>query len=213
MKFRKFHSVIAVLASLALATGLSMPAQAATNAISAGESSNTYTIDSPSSEDLLRAKEAIEAEKLKDPQNFNQRVSIVRSSPATMDYIKSYSGVNVDLQVQALAVSMPLEPLTGFTEMLDAGVISFDTVANNDGSFTVTIQAESKNDSAGEVNGLPVSTPATWPACPSAWAAFWAWMATDAAMCSAVSMIPAAAVSCVVGFGLGGLIIDFNAGC
>lgn len=138
LKFRKCWSAIAVMASLALAVGLSAPAQAATNVSPASEVSSAYIVDSPSNEDLIQAKVTIEAEKLKDQENFNRRVSVVRSSPATMEYIKSYSGVNIDLKVQSLAVSMPLEPL---------------------------------------------------------------------------ARMPAAAVTCALGFGLGGLIVDFNAGC
>lgn len=212
-KFGILQSATAIVASLALAVGLSAPALATTNAADTMENSSSYTVSAPSSEDLIQARRTIKAEKLKDPETFNRKVSIIRKSPATMDYIKSYSGVNVDLQVQSLAGSMPLEPLTGFTEMLDAGVISFDTVKNTNGSFTVTVEVENQTPSTGDPNGLPVANPAAWPACASAWAAFWAWFATEGAMCGAFAGMPVAAVTCALGFGLGGLIVDFNAGC
>ena len=207
------QSAIAILASAALAVGLTAPAVATTNMVSATDKSSTYTVDAPSSEMLAQAKRTIKAEKLKDPETFNRKISIVRKSPATMDYIKSYSGVNVDLQVQTLAASMPEEPLTGFTEMLDVGVISFHTVKNTNGSFTVTVEVEHQNTATTDSNGLPVANPAAWPACASAWAAFWAWFATEGAMCGAFAGMPVAAVTCALGFGLGGLIVDFNAGC
>lgn len=209
----KLRSAIAIAGSLALAAGLSAPAQAVTNAVVTKESSTTYTVDAPSPEDLIQAKKVIKAEKLKSPATFKRKISLIRKSPATMDYIKSYSGVNVDLQVQSLAGSMPLDALTGFTEMLDAGVISFDTTKNSDGSFTVKISISDSGTPAGSANGIPVATPAAWPACASAWAAFWAWFATEGAMCGALAGMPAAAFTCALGFGVGGLVVDFNAGC
>lgn len=54
----KLRSAIAIAGSLALAAGLSAPAQAVTNAVVTKESSTTYTVDAPSPEDLIQAKKS-----------------------------------------------------------------------------------------------------------------------------------------------------------
>ena len=170
----------------------------------------TATSSIPTESEVIESQKFISSERSKDPAAFDRKLRIVQSSAATMAYIQSFEGINVDLQVEALSAMMPEEALQGYTEMLDGGIIVFDVSKNSDGTFTSKMTVDSSESSSDGISALGLGS---LPRCASAWAAFWAWFAVNGAMCGALAPMPVAAFACAAGFAVGGMIVDFNAGC
>lgn len=164
----------------------------------------------PSDSEVIESQKFIASERSKDSVAFGQKVNIVKNSVATMAYIKSFEGVDADLQVEALSATMPEDALLGFTDMLDKGIIVFEVSKNSDDTFTSKMTVSTSELSPGEVSARGLGD---LPQCASAWAAFWAWFAVNGAMCGALAPMPVAAFACAAGYAVGGMIIDFNAGC
>ncbi|WP_139146598.1 hypothetical protein [Arthrobacter sp. SW1] len=151
----------------------------------------------------MKAAQAVEAA---DPQGFAERVALIRASSKTMAYLKSFKGLDLNEQVVILASAMPTDALTGFTQLVQAGGIEFKVTALRNSWFRSEMI----------VHEQPLIQPqdlGSLPRCPSAWAAFWAWFAVNAATCGAFAPFPVAAFACAAGFAVGGAIIDFNRGC
>lgn len=123
-----------------------------------------------------------------------------------MAYLTSFSGLSLNEQVEGLASLMPEDALSGFTQMMDAGVLEFRVQVLERDAFSIEMMVHQQNTM--QTQGL-----GDLPRCPSAWAAFWAWFAVNVTTCGAFAPFPVAAFLCAAGFAVGGAIIDFNMSC
>ncbi|MDJ0353580.1 MULTISPECIES: hypothetical protein [Micrococcaceae] len=147
-----------------------------------------------------------------DPTDFQERMNILDDAPAIDTYLERFDNVDVDQQKAFFAASMPTEALRSFVDMTNKGALDIRVTSMSDGTLATSVEidptygftAPAKNQ--GETTALP--------SCPSAWAAFWAWYATEAAFCGAMGFFgPGAALACALAMGLGGTALDFNRGC
>ncbi|WP_139244847.1 MULTISPECIES: hypothetical protein [unclassified Arthrobacter] len=169
----------------------------------------------PDKQALEMLGQAVQKAKAQDPSGFDQRIKLITSSKALVEYLASYKGLDRSMQIEGLAASMPTDALTGMADMMDKKVIEYKVRPASASSNWVTMSVKqdrmaSYSDNSGAVTTLGLGS---LPQCPSAWAAFWAWFAFNTAFCAPFAAYPPAAVACALGLGLGGMIIDFNKGC
>ena len=158
---------------------------------------------------------AIEKVKAQDPLGFEVRVNLITSSKAVSKYLKSFKGLDKNMQIEGLAASMPTDALTGMIDLMEKRVLEYKVRPASDSSNWVTMIVH-KDAMASYTNDPGALTTFGWgslPQCPSAWAAFWAWFAFNTAFCGPFAAYPPAAVGCALGLGLAGMIVDFNRGC
>ncbi|WP_307497338.1 hypothetical protein [Arthrobacter woluwensis] len=165
----------------------------------------TTTSLRPTSEALDQAKTVVDQKRQADPALFTRKTAMILASPATTAYLKKFDYASLTDQSDILAASMPTEALQGFTQMLDTKAIEMAVVRTDDGYTTVM--------TVHKASGVGPQDRGNLPQCPPAWAAFWAWFATNAAVCGPMAAMPVAAFACAAGFAVGGTIIDFNEGC
>lgn len=163
-------------------------------------------IYAPDATAKLAATRAIENVRSADPSGFEARKKLVLRSPKTMAYLTSFTGLRLNEQVEGLASLMPADALTGFTQMMDEGVLDFRVQVLERDVFNIEMIAQRQNTM--QTKGL-----GALPRCASAWAAFWAWFAVNVTTCGAFAPFPVAAFFCAAGFAVGGAIIDFNMSC
>lgn len=190
------RGTINVFLTFLLSVGLVMTGATSSNAASL-QASNTSTAE----EIINEAREA-------DPEEFNQTVEILESSPLLMSYLSSYEGFDAEQEVQVLATQFNPDAAQAFVDVLESGELTIDEGADENGN-----PAPEVNISPDMSNSGGVSTQ-DFPQCPSAWAALYAWAATEAAFCGTLGLAgPGATLACVAAFTVTGTVPDFNAGC
>lgn len=211
----KFRSMVTAGLGLFLVGGLLAPSAAiaapkpdspVVKQIDEYTKSMTTVSRTPTEAQEQQGRATIRAAEAADPAAFAERVSLIKASPKTLAYLKSFKGLDVNEQIAGLAASMPTEPLSGFTGLVEAGAIEFKVKTIKNGWYsTEMIVREQPLVQTRDLGSLP--------RCPSAWAAFWAWFAVNVTTCGAFAPFPVAAFACAAGFAVGGAIIDFNRGC
>lgn len=199
---RKFHLVIAVLCCLL--AGLSTPtAASAATATEAGE---------PSADQQAIAAENLREHIAADPADFQERMDILDHAPAIDTYLARFDSFDVHQQKAFFAASMPTAALRSFVDMTNTGALDIVVTPKADGTLATSVKIDPTYGFTSPTKGQGAM--AALPACPSAWAAFWAWYATEAAFCGAMGFFgPGAALACALAMGLGGTALDFNRGC
>ncbi|ASN19304.1 hypothetical protein [Arthrobacter sp. YN] len=168
--------------------------------------------DRAASEELHQAIEKVKAQ---DPLGFEVRLNLITSSKAVSKYLKSFKGLDRDVQIEGMAASMPTDALTGMIDLMEKKILEYKVRPASDSSNWVTMIVN-KDAMASYTSDSGTPTTFGWgsfPQCPSAWAAFWAWFAFNTAFCGPFAAYPPAAVACALGLGLAGMIVDFNRGC
>ena len=213
--FMKFRSIVTAGLGLTLVAGLVAPSAAiaaqkpdtpVVKQVDENTKSLTTVSPTPTEAQKQQGRATIQAAEAADPAAFAERVNLIRASPKTLAFLKSFKGLDVNEQISGLAASMPTEPLIGFTGLVEAGAIEFKVKTIKNGWYsTEMIVHEQPLVQTRDLGSLP--------RCPSAWAAFWAWFAVNVTTCGAFAPFPVAAFACAAGFAVGGAIIDFNRGC
>lgn len=198
----KFRLLIAVLCCALIALSTPAAASAATVA----------TTGEPSTEQQAIAMANLRKHIATDPADFQERMRILGNAPAIDAYLVQFGGIDIDQQRAFFAASMPTEALRSFVDMTNKGALDIRVAPGTDGTLVTSVIVDPTYGFTPPAKGQ-VAT-AALPACPSAWAAFWAWYATEAAFCGAMGFFgPGAALACALAMGLGGTALDFNRGC
>ncbi|WP_018133602.1 hypothetical protein [Acaricomes phytoseiuli] len=211
MRCKAFVSIVVAAAAMISLAG---PASAQQATLPTGqgitETSEGITLTKvstrPSQVQQAVGDEKARAAEIADPAGYATRLALIASSPKTQEYLNSFQGIDVTRQAEGLAGLMNTEALTGFTQMIDQGALELRVTNLKNGDYQTQMIIKSQpqmRDTA--LRGMP--------RCPAAWAAFWAWFATEAAMCGALAPWPAAAFACAAAYAVGGSMIDFNRGC
>lgn len=179
--------------------------------ISANAAPTTPTIITPTTEQQAEAEANLAAHIAEDPADFHTRMSILDDAPAIDAYLGNFE-FDIEQQKMYLAALMPTEALRGFVDMTNQGMLTLTVTQSESGEKITTIQVEDQPTTiAPKAGNASINA---FPACPSAWAAFYAWYATNAAFCGAMGFFgPAAAIGCGLAMGLAGTALDFNRGC
>lgn len=187
---------INVFLTFLLGIGLVMISATSSSAASL-QASNTSTAE----ETINEAREA-------DPEGFNQTVEILESSPLLMAYLNSYEGFDAEQEVQVLATQFNPDAAQAFVEVLESGELTISAGTDKHGNPAPEVNINPDLNNSGEISTQD------FPQCPSAWAALYAWAATEAAFCGALGLAgPGASLACVAAFTVIGTVPDFNAGC
>ena len=199
---KKFHLLIAVLCCILV--GLSTP--------TAASAATVTNPGAPAADQQAIAEENLREHIAADPADFQERMNILDSAPAIDTYLARFDSFDVDQQKAFFAASMPTEALRSFVDMTNKGALDIVVTPKADGTLVTSVEIDPTYGFTAPAKGQGGT--AALPACPSAWAAFWAWYATEAAFCGAMGFFgPGAALACALAMGLGGTALDFNRGC
>lgn len=199
---KKFRLLIAMLCCALV--GLSAP--------TAASAATFAEAREPSAEQQAIAMDNLREHIAVDPDDFQERMSILEDAPAIDTYLERFDDVDVEQQKAFFAASMPTEALRSFVDMTTKGALDIRVTPMSDGTLVTSVEIDPTYGFTAPAKNQGGTT--ALPACPSAWAAFWAWYATEAAFCGAMGFFgPGAALACALAMGLGGTALDFNRGC
>lgn len=196
---RTLIGALGILVMIGMMFGSLAPASAA--------STGSETAGELSRQEASAVAEALNA----DSQEFLKTVSILEESASIQNYLAAYPEFDSHDQLEVLALGFSPEAAQAFVQLLDSGELVISADRDSDGSPAPTMEAAAAVD----VSSGPVAVAAAgFPQCPSAWAALYAWFATEAAFCGALGFFgPGAALGCAAAMTLLGTIPDYNAGC
>lgn len=172
---------------------------------------NATGLKSGDAEGLSQQEAAAVSDALReDSQDFLQTVSILGESSAIQDYLAAYAEFDPQDQLEVMALGFSPESAQAFVQLLDSGELAISADRDVDGNPAPTLEAPDATVASGQVGVAAIG----FPQCPSAWAALYAWFATEAAFCGALGFFgPGAALGCAAAMTVLGTIPDYNAGC
>ncbi|MFC8041258.1 hypothetical protein ACFUOZ_18055 [Paenarthrobacter sp. NPDC057355] len=216
---RILKSATVLLATATFLASVPLGAQAATTSPKKSHDDKTVsTTTLVANPDRLASKalfQAIDKAREVDPIGFDARVKLISSSKAVLKYVTSFKGLDRSMQIDGLAASMPTDALNGMVDLMERKIVEYKVQPASGSSNWVTmiVHKEAFQPDQATSGDLTTFGLGSLPQCPSAWAAFWAWFAFNAAFCGPFAAYPPAAFGCALGLGLAGMVIDFNRGC